>query len=131
MKPEHAAILEALPKPPEGAVFSAVKVEPVSLPHPYCIGTRHVVEAADHFSGRLGAEAIESAERKGARCGMPGCNLKYAGHEQMLTMFIAVPPQHQRDLNACPGLHAYLLSIKEQAQALGVQGFAFPTGGQS
>lgn len=131
MKPEHAAILEALPKPPEGAVFSAVKVESVSLPHPYCITSRHVVFAADHRGGMLTAEAIDAAERAGARCGMPGCNLKHDEHEQMLTMFIAVPPQHQRDLNACPGLHAYLLSIKEQAQALGVQGFAFPTRGQS
>lgn len=121
MNAKEQAIFDALPKPTD-VEFTLVKVEPVYIPHPYCVTSKHVVHAADHFSGRLGMEALEDAEKHGASCGT--CHRPYSEHTAELTAWIAVP--QNRDLNAVAGLHAYLRSIKEQAAALGIEGFAFP-----
>lgn len=115
--------LSEIPAPPDDAVFSIVKLERVSMPHAYCITSRHVVEASDNFGGRLTERAIETIERKGGHCGMKGCRLPYSQHKSPLTLFIKVP--QNKDLNAVPGLHAYLLKVKELG--LGIEGFAFPT----
>jgi hypothetical protein len=112
-----------LPALPSGAKFSLQKIEKISMPHPYCIGTKHVVVASDHWSGRLGEDAIRDAEKRGAHCYMQGCNLPYDEHENLLTLFIRVP--QNKDLNSIPGLNAYLLAIKEAN--IGIEGFAFPT----
>ena len=108
----------------EDPTFRLLKVENVMFPHPYCVTSKHVEYASDHGGGILSEAAIKGAERHGAKCGVRGCNLSYQRHETSLTLFVEVP-QH-RDLNAVEGLHAYLLSIKEQATSLGIQGFAFP-----
>ncbi len=131
-----------LPQPPTGAVFSLLKVEHVPMPHPYCITPKHVAVASDHWCGMLGKEAIRDAEERGAQCDIcrklarkrrwpgPGAPvLSYDEHENPLTVFVRVP--QNSDLNAVPGLHAYLLSIKEQSTKLGIDGFAFPTEGQT
>jgi hypothetical protein len=120
---ESHVSLSDLPALQEDAVFSLQKIEKVSLPHPYCIGTKHVVYASDNYSGRLGEDAIRDAEKHGAHCEMKGCNLSYDEHESPLTLFIRVP--QNKDLNTIPGLHAYLLAVKEAN--LGIEGFAFPT----
>jgi len=117
--------LDQIPAPPEGSSFSLVKIEKVSIPHPYCITPKHVAIASDQFCGMLGTEAIEAAERQGAHCGMRGCNLRCDQHESSKTLFIRVP--QNCDLNAIPGLHAYLRSIQAKAAELGIEGFAFPT----
>ena len=119
-------IYAQLPKAPEGSTFHTEKVTKVSLPHPYCITPRHVAYASDHCGGMLGESAIEGAERKGAKCGMKGCQLRYSQHETQVTLVVVVPVG-TRDLNAVPGLHTYLLSIKDLATELGIQGFAFPS----
>lgn len=49
-------------------------------PHPFCIRTRHVKHASEHFGGVLGDEAIKSAEKAGIYCATPGCNITYAQH---------------------------------------------------
>lgn len=119
--------LADIPAPPVGSTFKLDKIEKVAMPHPYCIGPKHL-EYAD--SMYLNAETIEHAERKGAKCCIckeQGKNLSFKEHETSLTLFISV--QQNRDLNAIPGLHAYLLSIKRAASELGIQGFAFPLGG--
>lgn len=118
--------LEKIPAPPEGSVFSLQKVENVSIPHPYCIGPKHVSIAADRFSGRLGAEAIETAERAGYGCQVPRCQLSHRDHETLKTLFIVLDKAPPSDLNKVPGLGAYLSTIKETAESLGIQGFAFP-----
>ena len=111
------AIVAAVP-PPTDAVFTLEKVEKISLPHPYVITPKHITESTGMYLD------VEGAEQRGARCGWGGCTLKYKEHETMVTLFVRVP-QH-RDLNAVPGLGAYLTSIKDRAAELGVQGFAFP-----
>jgi hypothetical protein len=116
-----------IPAPPEGSMFSVLGIRGVSMPHPYCITPKHVAWASDHWSGMLSEAAIQDSESKGkARCGMRGCNLGYEEHRVQKTLFIEVP--QNRDLNAVPGLHAYLLSIKSTAMQEGVDGFAFPAG---
>lgn len=120
------AVMKGLPAVPEGAPFKVLKCETVGIPHPYCITPKHVAWASDHCGGMLGAAAIREAEEKaGASCEIcrkqGGGILKYDDHESPLTLFVAVP---HHDLNAIPGLHAYLMAVK--AAGLGVQGFAFP-----
>lgn len=119
--------LQDIPEPPAGSVFKLEKLEKVSMPHPYCIGTRHVAAAADHFGGMLGAEAIRFAERNGASCDICRASgrgvLSYDQHENPLTLFVSLP-NNKADLNKVPGLHAYLLKLKELN--LGIEGFAFP-----
>jgi hypothetical protein len=118
-------ILEQIPPPPEGSVFALQKVETISVPHPYVIGPRHVAIASDRFSGRLGEDAIEASERAGYGCQHPRCQLSHKEHESMRTLFVLLDSK-PGDLNNVPGLHAYLVSIKERAESLGIQGFAFP-----
>jgi hypothetical protein len=117
-------LLKDLTAPPDGSAFRLLKVERLTMPHPYCITPRHVAEASDNFGGMLNEAAIESAEKHGAHCGTQGCRLAYGQHETSVTLFIGVP--QNGDLNAVPGLHRYLLSIKERAVQLGISGFAFP-----
>lgn len=126
--------LNQLPAPPAGSSFSLLKIENVSLPHPFVIGPKHVEIASDRFGGMLGVEAIEAAERIGYGCqwgkrserSKPKCTLSHREHETMLTLFILL--EHKAaNLNDVPGLHAYLLSVKDMAEELGIQGFAFPS----
>lgn len=95
----------------------------IGVPHPYCIGSRHVGWAADHFSGLLGKEAILDAERHGIKCCTCKGKLSYEQHEQAL--LVAVNDPENRELKDVPGLQEYLLSIKEQCEKDGYAGFAF------
>ena len=119
-------IMDQIPEPPEGIV--KVKVEKIHIPHPYGITPKHI----EHSSGMY--LDPEEAERKGAECFI--CKdinrrdytkpiLSFNEHISQLTLFLRVP--QNKDLNAVDGLHEYLLSIKEQAEELGIEGFAFPT----
>ena len=54
-------------------------------PHPFCIGSRHVVHASDKFSGILGTDAIE---RAGIYCATPGCTLPYDQHKSDKVCFL-------------------------------------------
>lgn len=118
-----------LPQPAAGVTFSLVKVETISMPHPYCITPRHVAWASDHFGGLLSTDAIRDAEKHGARCDICAKSgrgiLTVDQHENAVTLFIRVP--QNRDLNAIPGLHSYLFNNKAQFVKLGIEGFAFPT----
>ena len=80
----------------------------MGVPHPYCIGTRHVVNASDNFSGMLGKAALEDCESKGIHCAMRGCQLTYKEHETALAINCK---NKDNDL-----LQEYLLSIKEQCE---------------
>lgn len=114
-------------------MFSLLKIEKVSIPHPYCITPKHIAVAADDFGGMLGEAAIEAAERKGAVCDI--CRerarrdgsriLTYGEHENNVTLFVKVP--QNRDLNAIEGLNKYLFDNKQTFVDAGIQGFAFPS----
>jgi hypothetical protein len=124
MSEEKQISLSDLPQAPEGSVFTIEKVEKLSVPHPYCITPRHVAHAADKFSGRLGDEAIKSAERDGAHCDICKGKYPYEKHEAVNSLIIRVP--QNKDLNAVPGLHAWLLANKQAFIDAGIDGFAFP-----
>lgn len=104
---ESNAILAQLPAPPSDAVFKLRKVDIVSLPHPFVIGSEH-----------LGNGTVNT-DKPCHHCKKPASD-----HVQQKTLFIQVP--QNKDLNAVQGLHAYLLEIKDKATALGIDGFAFP-----
>mgnify|MGYP001588866557 CR=1 FL=1 len=128
MMQEKAISISAFPSPPEGAVFRLRECKTIHVPHPYCISAAHVEHASDKFCGMLGRDAIESAERHGIKCYICKGKYSYAEHKAEQTLVITVPDN--RDLNAIPGLHAYLLSIKLLAESLGITGFTFPTAAQ-
>lgn len=98
--------------------------ETIGVPHPYCITPKHVVEAANRHGGILGKPAIQDAEKAGARCGVSGCRLSFAQHEQALLISCKVDLKNQQgDIN--PELQAYLLQCKPLCEADGYAGFAF------
>jgi len=94
-------------------------IDTIGVPHPYCITTGHVAEASDHFCGRLGTEAIEAAEEKGATCGICKGKLTYKEHQQALLVSCKC------EANGNKELHEFLLSVKDMAVKDGYAGFAF------
>jgi len=118
---------------PAGASFRVAGVEEHVLPHPYCIGSKHVVHASDHFTGTLGEAAIRDGEKKGIVCETCRKNkrrdvkvLSYDEHEKVVGLVVVLANDAPKDLNDVPGLHAWLLTIKDKAAVLGVTGFLFP-----
>jgi hypothetical protein len=97
-------------------------IDTIGVPHPYVITPNHVVHAADHFSGILGKEAIEAAERSGVKCGWKGCKLPFEGHEQAVLIEVDDPSE---DLNKVPGIFAFIEKCKPLAAEDGFAGFAF------
>jgi hypothetical protein len=98
-------------------------VDSIGTPHPYCITPKHVEIASDHFCGRLGEEAILAAEKKGARCGVKGCNLSFKEHEKALLISCKKPFQENGKVDG--ELHEFLLGIKDEATKNGFARFAF------
>lgn len=69
-------------------------------PHPFMIGPGHVKHASDKFGGRLGTEAIESAERAGIYCYQKGCQLPYDQHKSDKVCFLQFTGNYrQSELN--------------------------------
>jgi len=131
MTDKETKAYSAIPQPPDGASFRFSRVTTLFDPHPYCIGSRHVVHASDHHHGMLDEYAIESAEKAGAKCCTKGCRLPYSEHRSQLAAVIVVPNNKRTDdLNNLPGLVPYLCSVKADAEAAGVEGFLFPTEAQ-
>jgi hypothetical protein len=121
-------IYQQMPKPPEGSLFELERVEDIHVTpggHPYCIGPKHVAEAADHFLGMLDQAAIESAETKGVRC--YSCKEKHdhPNHNREKVLFVLIPKGF-KDLNSIPGLSGYLYSVKPKLKEFGIDGIAFP-----
>lgn len=129
MNEKERKAFEALPKPPANVTFTLVHVMTHVDPHPYCVTTGHVVEAAEHFGGMLSEKAIESAEKKGVRCDTcrreSNYSRTYREHESMLIALLAVPDNSTPALQTLPGLKDYLLSAKDAAEKAGVAGFGF------
>ena len=97
--------------------------ETIGVPHPYCITPKHVTVAANCFGGMLDKYAIIQAEKQGAKCGICKGKLSYEEHKQAL--LVEVNDKKKRDLKDIPELKKYLLSIKDQAEKDGFEGFAF------
>lgn len=109
-----AALLAELPRPDNTALFTFAGIKRHSIPHPYCITSAHVVEASEHYCGRLGTDAIRAAEKKGVRCGMEGCRLTVDEHRSVPLVVVAIKGSTKPgNLNDVPGLHTYLLACKE------------------
>jgi hypothetical protein len=137
---EPQSLLEKAPAPPEGSPFRLQKLEYISVPHPYCLTPKHVEVAADHHGGILDHDAILDVERRGARCGIgrhgspiggeSPCNLPYDQHEHLLTLFVEM--DDNTHISTTPGLHPYLLALKQwsQEEKAEVEGFCFPQKGE-
>ena len=94
-------------------------IDTIGVPHPYCVGARHVEIAADRFCGILGPDAIEEAERCGVTCRTCKGDLSYKEHETGLLV------SFKKDLKGNKELHAYLLDIRDKAVEDKYAGFAF------
>jgi hypothetical protein len=84
----------------------------MGVPHPFCIGARHVAYASDNCGGMLGDSAIKAS---GVPCQMKGCQLSYKEHETALAVNCK---SKDNEL-----LKNYLLSIKEQCEKDNYAGF--------
>jgi len=95
-------------------------IDTIGVPHPYCIGTRHVVHASDNFNNILSKECIEDGElNHRIMCEVEGCNLEYFEHEQALLIEV------EGELNENEALQVYLKGIADLCEAGGYVGFAF------
>jgi hypothetical protein len=99
-------------------------IDAIGVPHPYCIGARHVAYASDHFGGVLSAAAIEEAERRGITCCICKGKLSFKEHERALLVECKTEIKGE-DGKANSELHEFLLSVKEQVEKDGYAGFAF------
>lgn len=114
---EILAALRALPMP-EGAQFTIHEVTSANHhPHPYTIGNRHIEEAQKH-GGVIGAAVCAAVP-----CAHPGCTVSYDKHTSDTVAIIQV--NTEGELSEVPHLQEFLVSIKNQAEALGVAGFGF------
>jgi hypothetical protein len=114
-KGEMQAIQEryrALMVPP----YAIECVDEVPDPHPFVVGVKHVVYASDHCGGRLGQEVME-------RIPCDQCKLPGSKHKWNTVLFIRVPEPLENKLPEA--LCDWLRSVKEQAQADKIEGFAF------
>lgn len=101
----------------------------LGVPHPYCIGTRHIGHAQS-FGGMLSKEAIESGEKYGINCEIclknshkGGKVLTFAEHEQALCIKCLKDFKKSKTLKN--ELHKYLLSIKKECEKNKYTGFVF------
>lgn len=98
----------------------------IGVPHPYCIGARHVVYVSDHRGRKLSAEANEAS---GVPCQMKtswggNCQLTYDEHETALLIACKIEMKHT-DGTVVSELLEFLLAIKDQCESDGYAGFAF------
>ena len=98
-------------------------VDSMGVPHPFVIGTKHVVHASDNFSGMLGKEAIKDLEsKKGHSCYMKGCTLMFEEHEQALLVEVN---SDEELITIQDELNTYLKSIVDLSESEGYAGFCF------
>ena len=92
----------------------------IGVPHPYCITPRHIEVASNKFSGMLSKEAIEYGEKhSNAHCGVPGCQLSYAEHEQAAVVECRADPKDHKD-----EIQDYFKDHGPSLEAEGVAGMA-------
>lgn len=103
-------------------------VDTIAVPHPYCIGAKHVVFAADHHGAVINEHVIEQAERNGIFCETCKGKLKFADHKQALLVRCKGDLQAHDDhgnLKPHPELKDYLDKSLPLCEADGYVGFAF------
>lgn len=109
-------------------------VDTIGVPHPYCIGAKHVAFASNHHMGILNEYAIEQGEKNGIVCQTCKGKLKYKEHKQALLVSCKAELQvtsadgqgSKQEPN--PELKAYLEASVAMCQADGYEGFAFIRG---
>lgn len=122
MSKQLDALQAIMPQSEQGNFY--VK-DSIGVPHPYCIGPRHVTHAADHFGGMLSEAAIEGAERNGAKCETCKGKLTYKQHEQAVLIGCKADMDDGNG-KAVPELHQFLLALKPLVEASNYfVGFAF------
>ena len=99
-------------------------IDTIGVPHPYCIGARHVAHVADRFNGLLCDAAIRSAEIAGIHCQMTGCRLSYDQHEKAALVCCKIDGNDTAGY-VCDELYQYLLKVKPLAEQDHYAGFAF------
>ena len=97
-------------------LFKCLSVMDVNhKPHPYMIGSRHVVHASDNHGGMLGKTTLETVP-----CAHPGCNTDYDQHTSDNVAFL----QHLRDGTNDEANKIMKAMVKAVGETL-VDGFTF------
>ena len=114
--PKPTPKLETLPK------SSSENFRPenyITLPHPYCITSKHI----EHSNGILDEASIARAEKLGASCGVPDCILPEAAHvESALSIACYADPELPED---SAEFHAYLQTLAELFDSTLIENFGF------
>lgn len=93
----------------------------IGVPHPYCIGTRHVSYAHAKHGGILDDDAIRGAEREAnAKCDICKGQLSYDQHEQALVVGCKANANNEPHKTE---LRVFLMGCIEEAQKHGYAGF--------
>ena len=118
---DHEQNLKTLKKLFDNDIFLVAKCDSVNFnPHPYTIGTKHVVFASDHHSGLLGDTALDAFEKQGGKCAHPNCYLKRAEHTHDNVVFL----QLKRNANQ-EEVRTEMKKMLLPVEKMGYQGFGF------
>jgi len=94
-------------------------IDTIPIPHPFVIGTKHVVHASDHHMGMLGEETM-----KAIPC--DSCHKDYSEHKTGLLVGCKIDMHDPNDTTKGNSeLHKYLLKNKKNAEKGNFEGFAF------
>ena len=87
-------------------------------PHPFMVGTKHIVHASDHNHGMLGEDTMRAIP-----CAMRGYHASYDQHTSDKVAFVEL----KRDCSAAE-MQEWLKSIFPELEPESVDGFAFIEG---
>ncbi|MFA6358623.1 MAG: hypothetical protein WCY09_08215 [Candidatus Omnitrophota bacterium] len=118
------AVVDA--KMPEGADFQVMGIQPHYLPHPYCVGTRHI-DHAQKFGGMLGVECIRDGEKNGkVRCETKGCTLSFDEHTTEQFLIVKVKDNSQEALHENVTLMDFLREMANVLVTWEIDNIALP-----
>jgi hypothetical protein len=93
-----------------------MRIESVNFkPHPFMIGTKHVVHASDHCCGMLGEETMRAVP-----CAHPGCRSPYEAHVHDTVAMIQLTRNATNE-----EVQAVLKPLCADFEADGIDGFTF------
>lgn len=87
-------------------------VDSIGVPHPFCIGTKHVTYASNNCGGMLGKEAMEAYP-------CYTCKKPLQDHKEALVVECKEDVQNNKELSE------YLLKCKPKCEKDGFAGFTF------
>lgn len=87
-------------------------------PHPFMIGSKHIMFCSENYGGILGDSCIQ--DKRFPTCSHPGCNLGYESHTSDKVLFLSLLKDLAEDT-----AQSCLLSLKGILEADKIDGISF------